>query len=117
MSSSSVETAQEIVFRWGNLKKFQEDLDMVRAQAAEVEKYAKEQVFDKSGFDYRLCVLQPLADMMDTLGDVFTDLRTTFEGRWDTLTEALEMTANEQRLVDTTQAAGYGKGRYDVEAS
>lgn len=73
--------AEELIIRWGNMEKLFADLEKVGGQAGDVETYAREQVFDKSGFDYDLCVLKPLADMMDTLGDVFGDLRGTFDTR------------------------------------
>lgn len=99
--------ADELVVRWGNLEKFFEDLEKVGAQAGEVESYARQQVFDKSGFDYDLCVLQPLADMMDTLGDVFGDLRSTFDERWEALVAALAVTAKEIEQTDGLQEHGY----------
>jgi hypothetical protein len=99
--------AEELVIRWGNLEKFFEDLEQVGAQAGEVETYAREQVFDKSGFDYDLCVLKPLADMMDTLGGVFGDVRGTFDSRWEALVSALAVSAKEIEQTDGLQEQGY----------
>lgn len=99
--------AEELVIRWGNMEKFFEDLEKVGAQAGDVETYAREQVFDKSGFDYDLCVLKPLADMMDTLGGVFGDLRETFDSRYDALVAALAVSAKEIEETDGLQEQGY----------
>lgn len=99
--------AEELVIRWGNMEKFFEDLERVGAQAGDVETYAREQVFDKSGFDYDLCVLKPLADMMDTLGGVFGDLRETFDSRYDALVAALAVSAKEIEETDGLQEQGY----------
>ena len=104
----------QLVIRWGQLDKFFEDLEMVGDQAADVETYAKEQVFDKSGFDYDLCVLKPLADMMDTLGDVFGDLRSTFDTRWESLVTALAVSAKEVEETDGIQEHGYLKAYLDL---
>lgn len=106
--------ADELVIRWGNMEKLFEDLEKVGAQAGDVETYAREQVFDKSGFDYSLCVLQPLADMMDTLGDVFGDLRTTFDSRWEALVSALAVSAKEIEQTDGLQEHGYLKAYTDL---
>ena len=106
--------AEELVIRWGNLEKFFEDLEQVGAQAGDVETYAKEQVFDKSGFDYDLCVLKPLADMMDTLGGVFGDMRTTFDGRYEALVAALAVSAKEIEETDGLQEHGYLKAYTDL---
>ena len=83
--------ADELIIRWGNMEKLFADIEKVGAQAGDVETYAREQVFDRSGFDYDLCVLKPLADMMDTLGDVFGDLRETFDTRWEALVAVKEI--------------------------
>lgn len=104
----------EMIINWGQLEKFFEDLEKVGGQAADVETYAKNQVFDKSGFAYRLCVLQPLADMMDTLGDVFGDLRTTFDSRWEGLVTALALAAEDIEKVDGLQEHGYLKAFTDL---
>lgn len=101
--------AEELVVRWGNMEKLFEDLEKVGAQAGDVESYARDQVFDKSGFDYDLCVLKPLADMMDTLGGVFGDLRETFDGRWEALVAALAVSAKEIEETDGLQEHGYLK--------
>jgi hypothetical protein len=106
--------AEELVVRWGNMEKFFEDLEKVGAQAGEVETYAREQVFDKSGFDYPLCVLQPLADMMDTLGGTFGDLRGTFDTRWEALISALAVSAKEIEETDNLQEHGYLKAYTDL---
>ena len=106
--------AEELVIRWGNLKKFQEDLDTVGKQAADIEKYARDQVFCKDGFEFKLCVLQPLADVMDVAAGVFEDLRTTFDSRWEDLATALDLTANDVKNVDDTHASGYNKFSSDL---
>ena len=100
-------SAEELVIRWGNLAKFNEDLEKVGGQAADVEKYAREQVFNKAGFDYDLCVLRPLSDMMMTLGDTFGDLRATFDSRWGDLVSSLELAAEDVRKADEAQELGY----------
>jgi hypothetical protein len=107
--------AEELVIRWGNLARFKEDLEKISAQAGEVETYAKEQVFDRSGFDYDLCVLKPLADMMTTLGGTFGDLRTTFDSRWDDLVAALEKSVNDLADADEAQGKGYERGAIDLD--
>ncbi len=76
--------------------------------------YARGQVFDKSGFDYDLCVLKPLADMMDTLGDVFGDLRETFDSRYEALVAALAVSAKEIEETDGLQEHGYLKAYTDL---
>ena len=90
----------ELIISWGNLRQYFEELEMVGGQAADVEKYAREEVFNRSGFDYDLCVLKPLADMMDTLGDAFGDLRATFDERWAALIASLALTAEEIQQTD-----------------
>lgn len=100
MSDEDWATAKEIVVRWGNLEKFFGELEEVGAQAKQVEQYAVDQVFNKSGFDYWLCVLQPLADAMGTCDGVFTDLRTTFDDRWEELLTALSVAAEEFEAAD-----------------
>lgn len=108
------QTAVELVITWGNLKKYFEDLETVAGQAGDVEKYAKEQVFDKSGFAYDLCVLKPLADMMDELGGVFGDLRDTFDKRWESLVAALALTADEIQQADGIQGQAYLKAYLEL---
>ena len=68
----------------------------------------------RSGFDYDLCVLKPLADMMDTLGDVFGDLRETFDTRWEALVAALAVSAKELEETDGLQQHGYLKAYTDL---
>lgn len=106
--------AEELIIRWGNMERFFEDLEKVAAQAGDVESYAREQVFDKSGFDYDLCVLKPLADMMDTLGDTFGSLRETFDSRFDALVAALAVSAKEIEETDGLQEHGYLKAYTDL---
>lgn len=106
--------AEELVVRWGNMEKLFEDLEKVGAQAKDVETYAREQVFDKSGFDYDLCVLKPLADMMESLGGMFGDLRTTFDTRWEALVAALAVAAKEIEESDGLQAHAYLKAYTDL---
>jgi hypothetical protein len=106
--------ADELIIRWGNMEKLFEDIEKVGAQAGDVETYAREQVFDRSGFDYDLCVLKPLADMMDTLGDVFGDLRETFDTRWEALVAALAVSAKEIEETDGLQQHGYLKAYTDL---
>lgn len=99
--------ADELIIRWGNLERLFADLEKVGAQAGDVEAYAREQVFDKSGFDYDLCVLKPLADMMDSLGGVFGDVRGTFDARWEALVSGLAIAAKEIEQTDGLQEHGY----------
>lgn len=104
----------ELVIRWGNLEKFFGELEEVGAQAADIETYAVEQVFSKAGFDYDLCVLQPLSDMMETLGGVFSDLRSTFDTRWEALVSALALAAEEIEETDGVQEQRYLQPYLDV---
>lgn len=106
--------AEELVIRWGNMEKLFADLETVGAQAGDVEAYAREQVFDKSGFDYDLCVLKPLADMMDTLGGMFGDVRETFDSRWEALVAALAIAAQEIEDTDGLQEHAYLKAWTDL---
>ena len=110
----ATEAAGEVVVRWGNLKKYFEDLETVAGQAADIEKYAKEEVFNRTGFDFRLCVLQPLADMMDTCGEVFGDLRSTFDESWEDLIASLALTAEEIQEADGIQGQAYLKAFIDL---
>ncbi len=110
-------SAEDLIIRWGNLEKFYEELEKVGGQAADVETYAREQVFNRSGFDYPLCVLKPLADAMDTMGDVFGDLRTTFDSRWVDLVSALESTAADARRADEAQEFAYRQPIKDMRGA
>lgn len=95
-----LKTAGELVVRWGNLDKFFGEMEKVGAQSAEIEKYAVDEVFNKTGFDYSLCALQPLADVMDELAEAVRSLRTTFDGYWVELTAALAIAAKEFEAAD-----------------
>ncbi|EON25621.1 MULTISPECIES: hypothetical protein [Nocardioides] len=114
---STTNDAVALVIRWDDLPKYFEDLKTAGDQAREIEKYAKDQVFDKSGFDYDLCVLKPLADMMDTCGELFGDLRETFDERWEALVASLAVSAKEIEEADGIQGQGYLKAYLDVVES
>lgn len=104
----------ELIIRWGNLDKYYADLETVGAQAGDIEKYAREQVFSKAGFDFPLCVLQPLADAMDAMGDVFGGLKEDFDSRWDGLVSALRMAAREIERVDDNHSNAYRRAGLDL---
>lgn len=99
--AGEAQAAAELIVRWGNLEKFFGEMEKVGAQSAEIEKYATDEVFNKTGFDYSLCALQPLADVMDDLADVVRDLRKTVDTHWEGLTAALALAAKEFEQTDS----------------
>lgn len=68
-------------------------------QVGELQKYADEKVFDKSGFDVGFdlfgkhipCALAPLGDVMDTLSGAMDDATVAFTNHWDGMIHGVEV--------------------------
>lgn len=63
------------VTSWTDLAGLPADLDVLAEQLTAIARYARRWVCQRGGFEpSRLCLLQPLAELMESLADGFLDL-------------------------------------------
>jgi len=90
----------DLEINWGNLEQLLTVFDDVGADSEKIRDYANTWVCSKEGFDYDLCALKPIADVMPTLQGYFTDMQTFFAGRWSGVRDAVVLSAKDIDLTD-----------------
>lgn len=98
-----------IQVEWGQLDMLFEDMEKVRGYIGDLDTYFGDHVCNPAGFDFEPFALKPLADAMTTLRGFFTDVRGTFETRYDGLVHAAAVTAKDFDMRD-------GQASYDFTA-
>lgn len=94
---------------WAVMKLLFEDLEKIGGQAAELEQYAKDEVFLPDAFKYNLagsgpCVLETIATALEEIGGAFGTIREKFDTRWEGLTAALALTCRDVERTDDSSA-------------
>ncbi|GAA3526603.1 hypothetical protein [Nocardioides daeguensis] len=91
---------------WADLDRLDEEMAGLAGQVAEITAYAGRWVCQRSGFEPSpLCLLRPLAELMDLLADGFDDLRDLAAGDWADLRRAVASTRRDLRAVDAGAVA------------
>lgn len=95
---------------WENLDRLLQAMNTVGEQSKQIDTYFGDNVCDRTGFDYDLCALKPIADQIGKLGGMFGDMRGVFDEHWQGTTEAIIDSA---RAIDKTDdAVQVDFGRY-----
>jgi hypothetical protein len=86
---------------WGDLDRLDDEMAELAGQVAELTSYAGRWVCQRSGFEPSpLCLLHPLAELMDLLADGFGDLGDLALDDWAGLRHAVALTRRDLRTVD-----------------
>ncbi|MBM0126049.1 hypothetical protein [Pimelobacter simplex] len=86
---------------WADLDRLDDQMAELAGQAAELTSYARRWVCQRAGFEPSpLCLLRPLAELMDLLADGFGELRDLALEDWADLRHDLVLTRQDLRAVD-----------------
>jgi hypothetical protein len=86
---------------WGELDRLDDEMAQLAGQASELTSYAARWVCQRAGFEPSpLCLLRPLAELMDVLADGFADLRDLALEDWADLRQGVSLTRRDLRTVD-----------------
>lgn len=91
---------------WTDLDRLDEEMAGLAGQVGELTSYARRWVCQRDGFEPSpLCLLRPLAELMDLLADGFGDLRDVAIEDWAELRYGVARTGRELRALDHGIAA------------
>mgnify|MGYP003349611584 CR=1 FL=1 len=91
---------------WGDLDRLDDEMAELAGQVAELTSYARRWVCQRAGFEPSpLCLLRPLAELMDLLADGFGDLRALALDDWADLRHGVASTRLDLRAVDDDAVA------------
>lgn len=86
---------------WADLDRLDDEMAELAGQAAELTSYAGRWVCQRAGFEPSpLCLLRPLAELMDLLADGFGDLRALALDDWADLRHGVAVTRRDLGAVD-----------------
>jgi len=89
------------VTSWTDLDGLPADLDVLAAQAAEIFAHARTWVCQRAGFEPSpVCLLRPLAEVMDVLAQGFTEVEQIAVADWAQLREAVVATTADLKATD-----------------
>lgn len=90
---------------WTDLAALTDDMDLLAGQLTSVVRYARRWACQSAGFEPSpLCLLRPLAALMDSLADAFGDLERVALEDWADLRSAVAATSAELRALDALVA-------------
>lgn len=93
------------VTAWADLESLPVRMDELAEQYAEIFRYARTWVCQRAGFEPSpVCLLRPLAEVMDLLADLFGYVEEVGRRHWDDLHDAVVETTREVRSLDQTVA-------------
>jgi hypothetical protein len=89
------------VTSWTDLDGLPADIDVLAAQAHEIFEHARTWVCQRQGFEPSpLCLLGPLAELMDLLAHGFTEVERIAVGDWRSIRDAVVATTADLKAVD-----------------
>ncbi|NYJ02760.1 hypothetical protein HNR19_003458 [Nocardioides thalensis] len=89
------------VTSWTDLEHLPREMDALAAQYAEIFGYARTWVCQRAGFEPSpVCLLRPLAELMDVLTSVLGTVERVGRDHWDDLHDGVVATTADLRTVD-----------------
>ncbi len=86
---------------WTDLDGLPADIDMLADQAHEIFEHARAWVCQRSGFEPSpICLLAPLADLMDVFAQGFTEVEQIAVADWRSIRDAVVATTADLKAVD-----------------
>lgn len=86
---------------WGDLERLPEDIDVLAGEAHDIFGYARTWVCQRAGFEPSpICLLAPLADLMDVLAQGFDEVERIAVDDWASIRAAVVATTADLRAVD-----------------
>ena len=86
---------------WTDLDRLDEDMALLAGQLVEITRYARTWVCQRDGFEPSpLCLLRPLAPLLDLVADGFLELERLALADWADLREGVAGTGAELRGLD-----------------
>jgi hypothetical protein len=90
---------------WTDLDSLPADIDVLTAQAEQVFAHARTWVCQRGGFEPSpVCLLSPLADLMDVLAQGFTEVEGLAVADWRSVREAVVAASADLKAVDALVA-------------
>ncbi|PWN04809.1 hypothetical protein DJ010_04160 [Nocardioides silvaticus] len=98
-------TDQIDITSWTDLDGLPADLDVLAAQAQQVFTHARTWVCQRGGFEPSpVCLLAPLADLMDVVARAFTEVEEIAVADWRSIRDAVVATTADLKAVDAQVA-------------
>lgn len=86
---------------WTDLDGLPDDIDVLAAQAHEIFEHARTWVCQRGGFEPSpVCLLAPLADLMDVFAAGFSEVERFAVGDWASIREAVVATTADLKAID-----------------
>ena len=86
---------------WTDLDGLPADIDVLAAQAHEIFDHARAWVCQRGGFEPSpVCLLSPLADLMDVFAHGFTEVERVAVADWQSIRAAVVATTADLKVVD-----------------
>ncbi|KAA1427384.1 hypothetical protein [Nocardioides antri] len=86
---------------WTDLDGLPDDIDVLAAQAHEIFEHARTWVCQRAGFrPSPICLLAPLAELMDVLAAGFTEVEERAVADWRSIRDAVVATTADLKAVD-----------------
>jgi|GEM_PF-5671728 len=86
---------------WTDLDGLPDDIDVLAAQVHEIFEHARTWVCQRSGFEPSpVCLLAPLADLMDVFARGFTEVEQVAVRDWGSIRDAVVATTADLKAID-----------------
>lgn len=86
---------------WTDLDGLPADIEVLAAQAHQIFEHARAWVCQRSGFEPSpVCLLAPLADLMDVFAHGFTEVEQVAVGDWESIRDAVVATTADLKAID-----------------